>query len=59
MRAAVWVPPFRVAEMFAVAEVDTVWLVTVKVAEVAPEDTVTLAGTVAAVVLSLDNVTVR
>ena len=58
VRTALWVPPFSVAEIFAVADAATVRLVTVKLAEVAPAATVTVAGTVAAAVLSLDSVTV-
>jgi hypothetical protein len=58
VRAALWVPPLRVAEIFAVVVVATVRLVTVKLADVAPVATVTVGGTVAAAVLSLDSVTV-
>jgi hypothetical protein len=44
--------------ILAVEVAVTAWLVTVKFADVAPVDTVTLAGTVAAVALLLDRVTV-
>lgn len=54
---AVCGPPFIVAEMVDVVLAATAWLVTVKVAVVAPEVTVTVAGTVAAAVLLLDSVT--
>jgi len=53
---AVAVPPL-VAEIVTDAEVDRDFVVTVKLALVFPEDTVTLAGTVAAAVLLLDRVT--
>jgi hypothetical protein len=58
VRAALWVPPLRVPEIFAVAVAATVRLITVKLADVAPVTTVTVAGTVAAAVLSLESVTV-
>ena len=47
------------AEMLGVWMAVTTLLVTVKVAVVAPDATVTLAGTVAAAVLLLNSVTVR
>ena len=45
--------------MVTAVEVVTAFDVTVNVADVAPVDTVTLAGTVAAAGLLLDSVTVR
>ena len=57
--AAVWVPPFKVAEMLTVAAVVTRRLVIVKPTEVAAAAIVTLAGTVVADVLLLDNLTLR
>jgi hypothetical protein len=48
-----FVTPMAAAAMAAVAWADTGFVVTVKVAEVAPAATVTLAGTVAAAVLPL------
>jgi hypothetical protein len=51
-----WVSPFIVAEIVEVVETATAVLVTVKVADVAPDAMVTVAGTVAAA-LSLDRVT--
>jgi hypothetical protein len=56
VRGALCVPPLRLAEIFAVLVDATVRLVTVKVADVAPTVIVTLAGIVAAEVLSLDSV---
>jgi hypothetical protein len=55
--AAVLVTPF-VPEIVTVTVLETTWVVTVNVAVVFPEATVTVLGTVAAVVLLLDNVTV-
>ncbi len=52
-------PPFDDAVIVAEVGAVTTLLVTVNVAEVAPLDTVTVAGTVAAAVLLLDSVTVR
>jgi len=43
--------------MVTAVDVDTVEVATLKVADAPPEFTVTLAGTVAAVVLSLESVT--
>ena len=57
--AAVWVPPFKVAEMLTVAAVVTRRLVIVKPTEVAAAAIVTLAGPVVADVLLLDNLTVH
>src|SRR5579872_1397708 len=56
---ALCVPPFSVALMLEVVVTPTTWLVTVKLAAVAPAATVTLAGTVAAAVLLLERLTVR
>lgn len=50
--------PFKVAVITGLLRAATTWDVTVKVALVAPATTVTLAGTVAAAVMLLDNVTV-
>ena len=50
--------PFRVAVITGLDTVVATWDVTVKVAVVDPTATTTLAGTVAAVVLLLDSVTV-
>jgi hypothetical protein len=58
VRTAVAVP-LNLALIVALAAVSTVCDVTVKVAVVAPEATVTLLGTVAAAVLLLDKLTVR
>ncbi len=58
VRSAVWSTPFRAAEMFAVTVEGAVRLVIVKLADVAPAATVTVAGVVAAAALSLDSVTV-
>lgn len=49
--------PLLVAEIVTAVEVATVRVVTVKVAVVAPAATVTVAGTVATVVLLLESVT--
>ena len=57
--AAVWVPLFKVAEMLTVAAVVIRPLVIVKPTEVDPAPIVTLADTVAADVLLLDNLTLR
>jgi len=57
-RVAVCVPPWIEAEMSDGVTVVTAWLVTVKVAVVAPVGTTIVAGTVAAAVLLLVSVTV-
>jgi hypothetical protein len=59
VKSALCDTPFRDAEIFAVLVVATAWLVTVKLAVVEPAVTTTVAGTVAAAVLSLDRLTVR
>jgi hypothetical protein len=58
VRGAVWVPPLKVAEMVADAVLATAVVLIVKVAEVAPAATVTLAGTDAAALL-LERLTLR
>jgi len=59
VKIAACVPAFIVAEMVTELLVATEEVVTVKVAVVDPEATVTLAGTVAAAVLLLPSVTCR
>ena len=58
MSVAVGDEPLNEAVTVAVAVVGTIPVVTVKVAVVLPEDTTTLAGTVAAVVPETESVTV-
>ena len=55
---APWLPPFSVPEIFAALAAATARLVTLKLADVAPAFTVTVAGTVAAARLPLESVTV-
>src|SRR5439155_4032990 len=57
VRTAMRVAPPNAAEIVAVLEVGTAFVVTVKVALVAPAGTVTLTGTVAAAVLPLESAT--
>jgi hypothetical protein len=58
VRIAFPTPPFSVAEMVAVAVAAVMRLVAVKLADIAPFATVTVAGTVATAVLLHDRVTV-